>query len=453
MYLDKKIIIIDDEISICDSLVFALEDKYDVVFTTNPHEGLEKLKEEDIDIVLLDLKIGNICGLEILEKIKAHNKKIAVIMMTAYGSIVSSVKAIKRGAFTYLTKPLNLEELYISIEQALEIQNLNNKVEYLSKKLESKNNYQGIIGKSDSMKQIFSLVEKLKDVDLSVMITGESGTGKELIAKAIHYSGKRKYGNFVEINCAAIPESLLEEEFFGHKKGSFTNAVSDKMGKFKFASGGTIFLDEIADMSLKLQGKLLRVIQEKRFSPIGDNEIINTDVRIIAATNKNLKKFIEEGKFRQDLYFRLNVVEIDLPPLRERKVDLPLLFNSFIKKCCKEMNKNVKGISVEAEKILLNYDYPGNIRELINIIEYSVLLSKGELIELNSLPKRLKEEKFIKEILNEEIDSLSNLTLKEIEKIIISRRLKLTGGKKALAAKSLGISDKGLRNKILEYNL
>lgn len=451
--MNKKIMIIDDEISICDSLVFALEDKYDVIFTTNPHEGLKKLKENDIDIILLDLKIGDICGLEILEKIKAYNKKIAVIMMTAYGSIVSSVKAIKRGAFTYLTKPLNLEELYVSLEKALEIQNLNNKVEYLSKKLESKNSYQGIIGKSDSMKQIFSLVEKLKDVDLSVMITGESGTGKELIAKAIHYSGKRKNGNFVEINCAAIPESLLEEEFFGHKKGSFTNAVSDKIGKFKFASGGTIFLDEIADMSLKLQGKLLRVIQEKRFSPIGDNEIINTDVRIIAATNKNLKKFIEEGKFRQDLYFRLNVVEIDLPPLRERKIDLPLLFSSFIDKCCKEMNKNVKGISIEAEKVLLNYDYPGNIRELINIIEYSVLLSKGELIELNSLPKRLKEEKFIKEILNEEIDSLSKLTLKEIEKVIISRRLKLTKGKKALAAKSLGISDKGLRNKILEYNL
>lgn len=451
--MNKKVIIIDDEISICDSLEFALEDKYNVMFTTNPYEGLEKIKGNNINVVLLDLKIGDVNGLDILEKIKEYDKNISVIMMTAYGSIVSSVDAIKKGAFTYLTKPLNLEELYISIEQALEIQNLNRKVEYLSKELEDKHNYQGIIGKSETMKNIFSLVEKLKDVDLGVMITGESGTGKELVARAIHYSGKRKNENFVEINCAAIPESLLEEEFFGHKKGTFTNAISDKVGKFEFADNGTIFLDEIGDMSLGLQGKLLRVLQEQKFNPIGSNEAIEINVRVLAATNKDLKELIEEGKFREDLYFRLNVVEIDLPPLREKKTDLPLLFDHFIKKCNKQMNREIKGISKEAEKVLLNYDYPGNVRELLNIMEHSVLLSQGDMIDINSLPKRLKDVKVINSKTCEELQDLDDLSLKEIEKIIIKKRLEKYNGKKKNTAESLGISDKGLRNKIAEYDL
>lgn len=451
--MNKKVIIIDDEISICDSLEFALEDKYNVMFTTNPYEGLEKIKENNINVVLLDLKIGDVNGLDILEKIKEYDKNISVIMMTAYGSIVSSVDAIKKGAFTYLTKPLNLEELYISIEQALEIQNLNRKVEYLSKELEDKHSYQGIIGKSETMKNIFSLVEKLKDVDLGVMITGESGTGKELVARAIHYSGKRKNENFVEINCAAIPESLLEEEFFGHKKGTFTNAISDKVGKFEFADNGTIFLDEIGDMSLGLQGKLLRVLQEQKFNPIGSNEAIEINVRVLAATNKDLKELIEEGKFREDLYFRLNVVEIDLPPLREKKTDLPLLFDHFIKKCNKQMNREIKGISKEAEKVLLNYDYPGNVRELLNIMEHSVLLSQGDMIDINSLPKRLKDVKVIHSKACEELQDLDDLSLKEIEKIIIKKRLEKYNGKKKNTAESLGISDKGLRNKIAEYDL
>lgn len=451
--MNKKVMIIDDEISICDSLEFALEDKYEVMFTTNPYEGLEKIKGNNIDVVLLDLKIGSVNGVDILEKIKEYDKSISVIMMTAYGSIVSSVDAIKKGAFTYLTKPLNLEELYVSIEQTLEIRDLSKKVEYLSKELENKNNYQGIIGKSESMKNVFSLVEKLKDVDLGVMITGESGTGKELIAKAIHYSGKRKDNNFVEINCAAIPESLLEEEFFGHKKGTFTNAIADKVGKFEFADKGTIFLDEIGDMTLKLQGKLLRVLQEKKFNPLGSNETIETNVRVIAATNKNLKQLIQERKFREDLYFRLNVVEIDLPPLREKRTDLPLLFDYFINKCNGEMNREIKGISKEAEKILLSYDYPGNVRELLNIMEHSILFSQGDIIDVDSLPKRLKCNELVEDELNKEIKSLSNLTLKDIEKIIIKKRLEENNGKKKITAESLGISDKGLRNKIAEYDL
>ena len=299
----EKIIIIDDEISICSSLTFALEDSYDVQATTDPSLGIEIIKKENINLVLLDLKIGDVDGLEVLEEIKKINKDIVVIIMTAYGSIMSSVEAMKKGAYTYLTKPMNLEELYMIVKKALEFQKMNEKIEYLSKELQNKYQFEGIIGKTEGMKRIFSLIDKLKDVDTGVMITGESGTGKELVARAIHFSGKRKDNKFVEVNCAAIPEGLLEEEFFGHKKGTFTNAVSDKIGKFQYANKGTIFLDEIGDMSLSLQSKLLRVLQEKSFIPLGANEPIETDVRIIAATNRDLKKMVEEGTFRRDLIF------------------------------------------------------------------------------------------------------------------------------------------------------
>lgn len=457
----KKILIIDDEASICSSLTFALEDKYDVLSTICPKEGLSIIKNKKIDLVLLDLKIGNVDGLEVLKKIKEINKNITVIIMTAYGSIMSSVDAMKKGAYTYLTKPLNLEELYLSIEQALNYKNLNEKVEYLSNELKEKYEYNGIIGKSKTMKEIFSLIERLKDVDAGVIITGESGTGKEVVAKAIHFTGNRKSEHFVEINCAAIPEGLLEEEFFGHKKGTFTNAISDKVGKFQYANKGTIFLDEIGDMSLNLQSKLLRVIQEKKFSPIGSNEIIETDVRIIAATNKDLSTMIEEGNFRKDLYFRLNIVEIKLPPLRERKEDLPLLFNYFINMYNKEMDRSIKGLSKEAEKLLLDYDYPGNVRELSNIIERGIILSKEDFINVESLPKNISETNIdISSNLNsdnenssEKTNTLSGITLKEAEKILIKNCLELNKGHRKKTAEMLGISERGLRNKINEYNL
>lgn len=452
--MEKSILIIDDELGICTSLTLALEDRYNVKAATNPIEALKYLSEECFNVCLLDLKIGEHDGLEVLEKLKKIDKNLIIIIMTAYGSINSSVEAIKKGAYTYLTKPLNVNELYVVIAQALEYQELNQKVEYLSQELENKYVYNGIIGKSASMQNVFKLIDKLKDVDTNVVITGESGTGKELVARALHFSGKRKKERFEEVNCAAIPEGLLEEELFGHKRGSFTGAVEDKLGKFEVANNGTIFLDEIGDMPFSLQAKLLRVLQQKEYTPIGSNEKRKLNIRVIAATNKDLKAMIEKGEFRQDLYFRLNVVDIYLPPLKDKKQDLPLLFNSFIQQHNKELNKSIKGLSKEAERKLLDYNYPGNIRELSNILEYAMVLSNGEIIEISDLPGEVRHYEGSL-VGNDKMfaEDLIGLTLKEIEKRIIRASLIRNGWHKKATADMLGISEKGLRNKINEYGL
>lgn len=452
--MNKNILIIDDEPAICTSLTLALEDRYNVKATTSPMNGIKLSKEECFNICLLDLKIGEYDGLEVLGELKKIDKNLIVILMTAYGSINSTIDAIKKGAYTYLTKPLNISELYMIIEQALKYQMLNEKVEYLSQELEQKFEYGGIIGRSPAMKNVFKLIDKLKDVDTNVLITGESGTGKELVARALHYSGKRKGEHFEEINCAAIPEGLLEEEMFGHKKGSFTGAIEDKKGKFEYANNGTIFLDEIGDMPFILQAKLLRVLQEKKFTPIGSNQRKKIDVRVIAATNKDLKELVEEGSFRKDLYFRLNVVEIKLPALRDRKQDLPLFFNYYIHKYNHELNKDIKGLSREAERKLLSYGYPGNVRELSNIFEYAMVLSNDEIIQLEDLPDEVK--KYEETTIQQEsifAENLVGLTLKEIEKRVIRASLIKNKGHRKRTAHMLGISDKGLRNKISEYGI
>mgnify|MGYP000906026042 CR=1 FL=1 len=450
--MKKNILIIDDEANICSSLTYVLEDNFNVFSNTNPFKALELLNKEDINLILLDLRIGKTNGIDILKKIKAENEQAIVIMMTAYGTIESTVEAMRNGAFTYLTKPLNIEELLITINQGLEYQSLSNKVNELNNQLIDKYSYKGLVGKSPEMQNIFELIEKVRDVDINVLITGESGTGKDLIARAIHYSGNRSKENFVEINCAAIPEGLLESELFGHKKGAFTGADKDKIGKFEYAKKGTILLDEIGDMSLNLQAKLLRVLEQKEFSPLGSNDIIKLEARVIAATNRNLKRMIKEKGFRQDLYFRLNVVEIDVPPLRNRRQDLPLLFNHFIKLYNEKLGKNVVKISKNAEKLLLKYLYPGNIRELSNILEYAVLLSENGAIEESDLPDEVRLLGKINAS-EYELDSLLGLTLKDIERKIIEATLELNEGRRNDTARMLGISDRGLRNKINEYKL
>lgn len=452
--MKKNILIIDDEIGICTSLSIALEDKYNVKACTNPSEGIKAIKDEYYNLCLLDLKIGEIDGVEVLSEIKKIDKNIVVIIMTAYGSIDTTVDAIKKGAYTYLIKPLDINDLYILIDQALEFQRLNDMVKYLSKELENRYEYNGIIGRSSVMKNVFKLIDKVKDIDTNVVILGDSGTGKELVARAIHYSGKRKNEKFVEVNCAAIPAGLLEEELFGHKRGSFTGAVGDSKGKFEYANNGTIFLDEIGDMPFDLQAKLLRVLQQKEYSPIGSNEKIKINIRVISATNKDLKSLVASGEFRQDLYFRLNVVEINLPLLKDRKQDLPLLFNYFIEQFNKELDKNILGLSKEAEKKLLEYDYPGNVRELSNIIERSMVMTNKEIIHLDDLPDEVKL--FKNEGRNGEpvfSEDLVGLTLKEIERRIIKESLVRNNGSRKLTAEMLGISDKGIRNKIKEYGL
>ncbi len=445
--MKEKILIIDDEKNICTSLTYALEDDYTIFSETNPDKGVEIIKNDNINLVLLDLKIGNINGIDILKEIKNINKNIVVIMMTAYGTIESSVEAMKIGAYTYLTKPLNIDELVITIKQALEYQGLFNKVNELNNQLREKYSYKGIIGKSKEMLKLFELIEKIKDVDVNVLITGESGTGKGLVARAIHYSGKYSRERFVEINCAAIPEGLLESELFGHKKGAFTGADRDKTGKLEYAGKGTILLDEIGDMSLNLQSKLLIVIEQKEFSPVGSNEIIKLEARIIAATNKNLLELIENNNFRLDLYYRLNVININLSPLRSRREDLPLLFEHFIKLYNKKFGKNVRKLSSEAERMLLSYSYPGNVRELSNIIERAVLLSEDGDIKEDFIPNEVKINSII------DLDNLYGLSLKSIEKKVIEAALKINQGKRNETARMLGISERGLRNKINEYDL
>lgn len=450
----EKILIIDDEAAICSSLTFALEDKYIVKSTIDPLQGIMWAKEEKFHLCLLDLKIGNISGLEILMELKSIQKDLLVIIMTAYGTISSSVEAIKKGAYTYLTKPLNKDGLYSIIEQALKYQKLNRQVEYLSQELERKYTYKGMIGKSPLMKNVFNLIEKVKDVDTNVVITGESGAGKELVARAIHFSGKRKIEPFVAVNCAAIPENLLESELFGYKKGAFTGASVDQMGKFEYANNGTVFLDEVADMPLTLQAKLLRVLQSKQVTPLGSNHPIELNIRVIAATNKDLKKMVDEGSFRQDLYFRLNVVEIYTPPLRERPQDLPLLFQYFIQNYNQELNKDIKGLSEEAQNNLLQYHYPGNVRELANIIEYAMLMTEGPYIESENLPLELqKKSKTVFSYNQNPIDSLVGLTIEEVEKLLIEATLKKNQGQRKKTAQILGVSERGLRNKIAKHKL
>lgn len=452
--MSKHILIVDDEPGICSALTLALEDHYTVTATTSPLEGLRLFQSQCIDLCLFDLRIGSYDGIALLEQMKQLDKNVAVILMTAYSSIHSAVEAIKRGAFSYITKPLDIEALVVVIEQALGFRDLNERVEYLSRELERKYEYSGIVGRSPAMKGVFALIEKLKDVDTTVLIAGESGTGKELVAKALHYSGRRKGEYFAEVNCAAIPEGLLEEELFGHKRGAFTGALEDRKGKFEFADNGSLFLDEIGDMSLALQSKLLRVLEEREVTRIGSNQPTKIDVRIIAATNKDLRRMMQEGTFREDLYFRLNVIQIKMPALRDKKQDLPLFFNHYINKYNDELNRQVSGLSREVERLLMGYDYPGNVRELANIIQYAVLLCGGDTINVADLPPSVtRAEARSKHGDSVFSEDLVGLKLREVEKRVIMATLARLNGHRKKTAETLGISEKGLRDKIATYRI
>lgn len=468
--MKKKILIVDDEMSICTFLSLALEDEYEVFTAQSSQSAYNILEKEKIALVVLDLLLGEENGLDILKSIKENNEEISVIMMTAYGDIKTSVEAIKRGAFHYLSKPIDLDELQHYISQALELQNLSRRVENLSaalEELEQRTYYGEIIGKSEPMQQVYRLIEKVKNLDTSVIITGESGTGKELVARAIHNNGARKNENFVSINCAAIPEGLLEEEFFGHAKGSFTGAVVDKKGKLELADHGTLFLDEVGDMPLALQGKLLRALQEKEMMPIGGDKYKKIDVRVICATNRNLKSMVDEGSFRQDLYYRINVVNIHVPTLKERRQDIPDLCSNILARLCEKMNRPHVVLTSEAERFLLEYSYPGNVRELINILEYAMIVCTDGKIDAADFPSEVMGARTVSsEILSagsQQTDKitaaeavkryLSGMTIKEVEKLMIENALLSNPQSKRAAARELGISDRNLFYKIREYDL
>ncbi|MFR1722503.1 sigma-54-dependent transcriptional regulator [Emergencia timonensis] len=452
--MKEKILIIDDEVNICTSLVLALKTKYEVMIVDNASDGLFCFQADHFSVCLIDLNVDSRNEMELIKEIKEIDDKVIIIIMTAYTSVRDSMEAIKNGAYTYLIKPLDIQELFLVIKRALKYRYLDERVEYLSQKLEEKNTYHGIIGKSPQMQDVFQMIEKVKNLTTSVLVTGKSGTGKELAARALHYSSGRKQYHFEDVNCAAIPESLLEEELFGHKKGSFTGAIANKMGRFEYADNGTIFLDEIGDMSLSLQAKLLRVLQQREVTPIGSNITKKLNIRVIAATNKDLKKMVEEGSFRSDLYFRLKVIEIKMPELKAHRQDIPLLCSHFIHHYNQQQGKNVQYLTKEAEKILMTYHFPGNIRELSNILEYAMIMCDGKIIKTGDLPEEVQAVNnkgfTVNRIFKED---LSGLTLKEAEKKIILQALEENQWNRRVTAKKLGISDKGLRNKITEYEL
>lgn len=439
-----RVLIVDDESSICISLSLALESFYDMAWETDPLKALERIQQESFDLILLDMVIGEHNGLDILVKMRNISPRTQVIMMTAYGSIRSSVSAMTRGAFTYLTKPLDIEELKIYIEQALEFRTLNDNVTYLNAQLKEHTPTTELIGNSPALRRLLQVVEKFRRVDVSVLISGESGSGKLTVARALHDESSRK--RFVVINCAALNEERLEEEFFGCKAGG------DMPGKLDYANQGTLYLANVCELSLTLQAKLLRILQEKAFTPVGSREVHRFDARIIASTNKDLRERVEQGLFRSDLFYRINTAEISVPPLRDRREDIPLLCTHFIQhsKILQDKPCRITGITAEAQELLCTHDYPGNVRELANTIEYAGIVSNDELIKARDLPYRFTEsapsqddgEKF-----------LLGKTLQELERMAIHASYNHNGGKRKLMAAELGISERGLWNKLKEYDL
>ncbi|WP_423236804.1 sigma-54-dependent transcriptional regulator [Clostridium liquoris] len=452
MIILYKLLIIDDETSICTSLSFALEDNY-CIFTANDEESaIEMIKEKDIDMVLLDLKLGKSDGINVLKKLKAIKSELVVIIMTAFGTIESSVNAMKAGAFYYITKPINIEELSLLLMKGEEYIKLNTKIKYLSNQIDEDSKY-SIIGSSKKIKEVFDLIDRVKDIDINVLITGESGTGKELVARAIHFHGKRKDKPFNVINCSAIPENLLESELFGYKKGAFTGAIEDKKGIIELSHEGTLFLDEIGDMDINLQTKLLRVIQDKEIRPIGSSKSIHVDVRLISATNKDLKEEIKNNRFRQDLFYRLNVININMPPLRERKEDIAKLIEYFIKKYNAKLDKNIKGITSKALDALEKYNFYGNVRELQNIIERAIVLTENDYIKEEDLPEEIFNKENIAIDENDLIPVFVGEDVKTIEKKVLEYTLKKFDGNRKRTAEVLNIGERTLRYKIKEYKL
>ena len=450
----NKVLIIDDEPGILTALKFALEDEFEVDITTNVHDGLDIIKNKNIDIVLLDLYLGEINGLEVLGMIRMSYPGVIVIAMTAYGSIESSVEAIQRGAYYYITKHIDINSLKILMRKALDYKNLSEEIEDLKRdRTQEEFSLDEIISTSKAMKNVFDIINRVKDLDINVLISGESGTGKELIAKAIHYSSKRKSMPLVSVNCAAIPYNLMESELFGYEKGAFTGANQRMKGKFELANGGTLLLDEIGDMDIGMQAKILRVLEERKIMPLGSETPIPLDIRFLAATNLDLEEEVEKGNFREDLLFRLKVITIEVPPLRDRKEDIPILTQHFLNKYSKEFNKEIQGVLPSAAEALESYDYPGNVRELKNIIQRAVALTNNEFIGVSDLPKELLYNIDIGDSGRDQIPVYIGEKLDDIEKKVILETYEFFQNNKRKTAKTLGISERNLYNKLNEYNV
>ena len=451
------ILIVDDEKNYPPILSAVLEDEgYETLTANSGQEALQILDHSDVDLVLTDMKMPGMDGIGLLEKIKMRDPDLPVIMMTAHGTVDKAVEAMQKGAYSYILKPFDNNRLVLFVTKAIAMFRLVKENRRLRSDVTTKYQFDNIIGKSNAMLHVFDTIKKVGPTNATVLIEGENGTGKELVAKSIHFNSPRRNKPFIAVNCSALAENLLESELFGHEKGAFTGAISTRKGRFEVADSGTLFLDEIGELSPNLQVKLLRVLQEKTVERVGGSRPVTVDVRIIAATNKRLKHEIKEGRFREDLYYRLNVLYISLPPLRERKEDIRLLVDFFLQKYAKERKAEtpVTGLKQEVERLFYDYRWPGNVRELENVIERAMILCAGGEISVTDLPEQFKQQVYnTLDLKGIPANAQLTETLAMVEKKLIMRALKLTGNIQARAAELLGIGKSGLNQKIKKYNL
>ena len=457
--MKPRILVVDDEESIREFLDIMLKKEgYEITLAEDGQKAIDFLKKKAFEMVISDLQMPNVTGLELLKFCRENYPDILFMMITAFGTAETAVEAMKMGAYDYLAKPFKIDEVRINIANALKSRSLEFENRHLKKELSKEYSFQNLVGNSESMHQVYEMIKRVSLTPTNILITGESGTGKEMVAKAIHFNGPFKDRPFVTINCGAIPESLMESEMFGHKKGSFTGAVADKSGLFEVADGGSLFLDEVGELPLSIQVKLLRAIQERVIRRVGATEDTKVDVRIIAATNRDLDAMVADGTFRQDLYYRLNVINIRTPSLRERREDITALANHFLKKYNDRLGKNISGISSEAMEILKKYEYPGNVRELENVIERTVALEAGATILPESLPP------FVSTRLGQKLASAADIEVTQegidlekivgqIEKELIIKALHTANGVKKRAAKLLKVSFRSMRYRVEKYNL
>ncbi len=440
-----RILVVDDEPLVCVSLTNWLrEENYYVTSVNDGPAAINAVQNDRWDIVLLDYKMPGMDGIEVLRQIKEASPQTVVLMMTAYASIANSVQAMKEGAFDYILKPLDVEELSLMLSKIVEHQQLVTENLLLRKQLTDRHKYENIIGKGPAMQRVFELIRTVADTNATVLVTGETGTGKEMVARAVHSTSSRRYGPFIAVSCSALPETLLESELFGYEKGAFTGAERTKKGRFEMAHGGTLFLDEIGDISMKTQVKLLRVLQERSFSRLGGTEPIDVNVRLITATNQNLVHLVEKNIFRSDLYYRLNVINIHLPPLRERKEDVPLLAEHFMEKFNVEFNKKFYRVDKKALDLMMNYHWPGNVRELENVIERAIVIDSGPEIKLRHMPFLVCESPGAGD---------GPRTLESVEKEHIRKMLEITQWNISRTAKILEIDRTTLHKKIQKFGL
>jgi two-component system response regulator AtoC len=443
------ILIVDDERNTRDGLQRALQDRYDVVLAEDSQKALETLESTPVDVLLTDLKMPGMDGIGLLRRAMSLTNPPVCIMMTAYGSIENAVQAMQAGAHHYVTKPVNLDELELVIQRALNSRRIEAENVNLRAQIDNKFGLENIIGESPAMRQVFETVQQVAPTRTTVLITGETGTGKELIAKAVHNLSPRKNGPFIAVHAAALPSTLLESELFGHEKGAFTGAVERRIGRFELADGGTMFLDEVGELEPLMQVKLLRVLEERAFERVGGAKTLQVDVRLVAATNRDLKKLVNEGKFRDDLFYRLSVVAVNLPPLRERRDDIPLLVKTFLDEFNRENGKQVCELTPETLNLLLAYDWPGNVRELRNVIEQMVVLARADRLTVRDVPPPVRDGADLTKI----SVVRAGMTVEEAERQLIAQALKETDGNRTKAAQKIGISRRTLHRKLKEYGL